>query len=83
MLVIVSHHPISTPPKKTHNTTLRNHRLDLLGRKRLLKQVHHVELERVEKHIAGDEQLVRLAESEKLKRPHQLLVLLYAFTHFE
>lgn len=67
----------------THNAALRNHGFDILGRERLLKQVQQIDLERVEEHITGDEELVWLAEPEELEGPHQLLVLFGSFTHFE
>jgi hypothetical protein len=68
---------------ETYNAALRNHGLHALGRQRLLKEADQVELDRVEEDIAGDEQLVWLAETELLKRAHELLVLLRAFAHCE
>lgn len=65
------------------DAALGNHGLDVLGVERLLEQVHDVELDRVEHDVAGQEQLIGLAEAELLKRAHQLLVGLPALAHCE
>jgi len=67
--------------KGTYNAALRNHRLQILCRQRLLTQVDEIDFEGVHNNVAGHEKLIRLAESEEFERPHQPLVLFYSFTH--
>lgn len=80
---INNHFFVNCVGSKTYNATLCDHGLELLRRQRLLKEVHQVDLGGVEKHVAGDEELVRLAETEQLEAAHELLVLLRALAHGE
>ena len=68
---------------RTYDAALSNHGLEALGRQRLLEQADQVDLEGVENDVASHEQLVRLAETEQLEGPHELLVLLRSFAHCE
>jgi len=67
----------------THNRALSDHRLEVLAGQCLLEQMHQIELDGFENDVACQEKLIGFTEAQQLELPHELPVLLRAFTHLE